>query len=139
MTERHARILGGLWTVIGGLTLIYVASEFWGAVMNPRQRYEARLLYLAYIMLPFGIVALVNGTRGLSGRRLPQVLTIPLSLLVLGAGGLYLLAPGIDVLRRSSTPEEVRSAIEASVLGLVLILFGLYNLGVIALRAKGGR
>lgn len=131
------RLLGGIWSVIGGPLLIYVAWEFWVAIM--KQRYEARLLYLAYLVLPFAIAALVNGIRGLSGRRLSRVLTIPLSFVVCVSGYLYSFAPGIDMLKRSSTPREAISAIGTAVLGLVVILFGLYNLGVIARRAKGSR
>jgi len=134
MIGRQTRILGALWVLVGGLTLIPVAWRFWAAATNPRERYDGRLLFLAYLVAPFGIAALINGIGGLSRRRLSRLLTIPLSLVVLAAGGLYLLAPGIDVLRRSSTPEEVRSAIEAVGFGLVLILFGLYNLRVMVLR-----
>ncbi len=138
MTGRQARILGGLWAVVGGRTLIYVASGFWVIATNPREGYNVLPLFLAFIMLPFGIAALVNGIGGLSRGHLSRVLTIILSLVVLAGGGVYLQA-ATTTLRLSPIPELRTGAIREVAFDLLLILWGLYNLGVMALRAKGGR
>jgi hypothetical protein len=89
-------------------------------------------------MLPFGIAALVNGIGGLSRGYLSRVLTTVLSLAVLAGGGVYMQA-ATTTLRLSPIPELRMGAIREVVFDLLFILWGLYNLGVMALRDKGGR
>jgi hypothetical protein len=141
MTGRHARIAAGLWAVVGGLTLIYVAAGFWVIVVGAFQRigYNVLPLFLAFIMLPFGIAALVNGIGGLSRGYLSPVRTIVLSLVVIVGGGLYLLPATTSALRFSPIPDVRTAAMRAIVVYLLLSLLALYSLGVMVLRAKGGR
>jgi uncharacterized membrane protein len=141
MADRHARILGALWAVVGGLTLIYVVVGFWVIVVGAFQRvgYNILPLFLAFIMLPFGIAALINGIGGLSRGHLSRARTIFLSLVIIVAGGLYLLPGTTSALRFSPIAEVRTEATRAIVVYLFLSLLGLYSLGVMALRPKGGR